>query len=109
MTPGDLTIACERRVQVGHDMAVRADRHTRPATEHWILCVSTDRTRIHVGGVTPPPLDYALDEQGVLNLMFPAEVLSIEMTMDAGEIGEAEWRFWLADAVVIGRREQADA
>lgn len=109
MTRGDLTIACERRVVVGHDLAVRAERHTRPAAAHWILCVSTDRARIHLGGVTPVPLDYALDDAGVLNLMFPADVLSVEMTVDAGEVGEAEWRFWLADVEVLGAREHADA
>lgn len=109
MTSGDLTIACSRRVAVGTDMAVRAERQTQPDADHWMLCVDTTRASIRLAEVVPAALDYAIDDGGALHLMFPADVLSVELTIDAGEVGEAEWRFWAEDIAVVGCREHADA
>jgi hypothetical protein len=104
MLPGDLTVACNPTVVVGHDVAFRAERHTEPPAERWALCVSTNRARIRLGQVAPEAMAYLLDPVGVLHLLFPAAVRSVELTIDSGDVGESEWKFWVDD-VAWGDRQ----
>lgn len=99
MTPGDLTIACDQTVPFGHDVAVRARRHTRPMADSWVLCVATSRARVRVADMAPRALDAAIDRRGVLRLRFPADVMDVDLHVDSGEIGESEWQFWVDDRI----------
>jgi hypothetical protein len=98
MVPGDLTVACDQVVPFGHDMAFQARRRTLPASDRWVLCVATTRPRITLTAVTPAALDTAIDDRGTLQLVFPAEVLVVDLRIDSGDLGESEWQFWVDDA-----------
>lgn len=97
MVPGDLTVACDQVVPFGHDMAFHARRRTLPAADRWVLCVATTRPRITLTAVTPAALDTAIDGRGTLHLVFPAEVLAVDLRIDSGDLGESEWQFWVDD------------
>jgi hypothetical protein len=97
MFPGDLTVACNPTVVVGHDVAFRAERHTEPPADRWALCLSTNRPHIRLGQVSPDAMAYVLDDAGVLILLFPATVRSVDLTIDSGDVGESEWKFWVDD------------
>jgi hypothetical protein len=98
MTWGELTIACDRQVVVGGDMAVHAERHTDPLADTWVLCISTDRRRVRIGAITPHALACGLDDDGALRLRFPAAVRAIDLSMDVDDVADVEWRFWVDDS-----------
>lgn len=97
MTPGDLTIVCDPTVVEGSDLEVRAERHTVPPADLWALCLATDRRQIRLRRVPPAALACRLDDDGVLRLSFPADVRSISLAIEAGEVGHSEWQFWIDD------------
>lgn len=98
MIKGDLTVACDQVVPFGHDMAFHARRRTLPAADRWVLCVATTRPRITLTAVTPRALDTAIDDRGTLYLVFPADVLAVDLRIDSGDLGASEWQFWVDDA-----------
>ncbi len=98
MVPGDLTVACEQIVPFGRDMAFHMQRRTLPPADRWMLCVATTRARITLTAVTPPAIDTAIDDRGALQLVFPAEVMTVDLRIDSGDLGESEWQFWVDDA-----------
>ena len=100
MRSGDLHVACDREVPIGADMAFRADRLSPPTTEHWVLCLSSDCAAVRLTGVSPAPLGYALDRDGVLGLIFPSRVTSIHLNIASLEIGTSEWHFWVDEGHV---------
>jgi len=97
-SPSDLHVACDREVLMGAEVAFRADRLTAPQRGGWILCVSTDCAFTRLTGVTPRPLGYELDRDGVLGLFFAGDVTSVRLTVASQEeSGLSEWGFWIDD------------
>lgn len=105
MVPGDLTVACDQIVPFGRDMAFHARRRTLPSADRWKLCVATTRPHITLTAVSPAAIDTVIDERGTLQLIFPADVLAVDLRIDSGDLGESEWQFWVDD----GRAVSADA
>lgn len=97
MRTSELHVAYDSEVPVGADMAFRADRLSAPATDHWVLCLSTDKPAIRLTSVWPEPLGYVLDRDGVLGLILPATVRSVRLDVASLEAGVSEWRFWVDD------------
>ena len=104
MTNADLHLACDDDVAVGADMEFRAKRISVPAADHWTLCVSTDGPAIRLRHVSPPPIGYVLDRDGVLGLTFPSTVEAVRLFITALDVGVSEWQFWVDDGP-IGRGE----
>lgn len=100
MANGDLHLACDEDVPVGKDMEFRASRLSAPVADRWTLCVSTDGPAIRLRQVSPPPLGYVLDRDGVLGLTFPSTVEEVRLFIAALDVGVSEWQFWVDDGPI---------
>lgn len=98
----DLHVACDSEAPIGTDMQFRANRLSDPPSAHWVLCLETDRSAIHLRHVAPSPLRVVLDRDGVLGLVFPSTVAAVNLSVAAGELGMSEWRFWVDDDELDG-------
>lgn len=105
MESPNLHVAYEPEAPAGGEMAFRADRLSPPAADQWVLCVSSDRPAIRLTGVWPAALGYVLDRDGVLGLIFPADVASVRLGVASGDIGESEWQFWVVDGRLHHERQ----
>lgn len=97
MANRDLHLACAEDVPVGADMEFRASRLSAPVADRWTLCLSTDGPAIRLRQVSPPPLDYVMDCDGVLGLTFPSTVEAVSLFITAVDVGVSEWQFWVDD------------
>ncbi len=77
-----------------------ASRLSAPLADRWTLCVSTDGPAIRLRHVSPLPLGYVMDRDGVLGLTFPSTVEAVRLFITALDVGVSEWQFWVDDGPI---------
>jgi hypothetical protein len=97
--PPDLFVACHPAPGAGSDIAFTAERLSPPPASHWILFVESDQVAVEITRLTPAALGHILDTGGVLGLLFPATVTSVQVEVAPGRAAEQCWRFWVDDDV----------
>ncbi len=93
----DLQVACHPSMAHAGDIAFVAERQSRPASDCWVLYVTSDQVAIDIHRVVPDALGEALHDSGALGLLFPAGVRSVQLEVAAQGSVEQQWKFWADD------------
>jgi hypothetical protein len=95
----DLHVACHRSAVSNTDIAFTAERLSPPLSDHWILYLETDQVAISITRVVPSALGHVIDVSGVLGMLFPARVTTVQVEVAPGTAAAQRWRFWVDDQV----------
>lgn len=92
----DLEVACRPSLARDGDVAFVAARLLPPASDHWVLYLTSDQVAVDIRRVVPEAVGQALHASGALGLLFPAGVTTVQLDV-AGGATEQRWRFWVGD------------